>query len=111
MCVMPPKFLHLCIILFAFPCALIAQGNKTDSLIHQVDEAVNNASLYIAKREKHIVRLRNRLDKTHDNREAYHVAFKLYEAYKPFVNDSAIFYLNRCIAMATASNNRQHANV
>ena len=111
MCVMPPKFLHLCIILFAFPCALIAQGNKTDSLIHQVDEAVNNASLYIAKREKHIVRLRNRLDKTHDNREAYHVAFKLYEAYKPFVNDSAIFYLNRCIAMATALNNRQHANL
>ena len=111
MCVMPPKFLHLCIILFAFPCALIAQGNKTDSLIRQVDEAVNNASLYIAKREKHIVRLRNRLDKTHDNREAYHVTFKLYEAYKPFVNDSAIFYLNRCIAMATASNNRQHANL
>ncbi len=111
MCVMPPKFLHLCIILFAFPCALIAQGNKTDSLIHQVDEAVNNASLYIAKREKHIVRLRNRLDKMHDNREAYHVAFKLYEAYKPFVNDSAIFYLNRCIAMATALNNRQHANL
>ena len=111
MCVMPPKFLHLCIILFAFPCALIAQGNKTDSLIRQVDEAVNNASLYIAKREKHIVRLRNRLDKMHDNREAYHVAFKLYEAYKPFVNDSAIFYLNRCIAMATALNNRQHANL
>jgi len=108
---MPPKFLHLCIILFAFPCALIAQGNKTDSLIRQVDEAVNNASLYIAKREKHIVRLRNRLDKMHDNREAYHVAFKLYEAYKPFVNDSAIFYLNRCIAMATALNNRQHANL
>ena len=111
MCVMPPKFLHLCIILFAFPCALIAQGNQTDSLIRQVDEAVNNASLYIAKREKHIARLRNRLDKTHDNREAYYVAFKLYEAYKPFVNDSAIFYLNRCIAMATASNNRQHANL
>ena len=111
MCVMPPKFLHLCIIFFAFPCALIAQGNKTDSLIRQVDEAVNNASLYIAKREKHIVRLRNRLDKMHDNREAYHVAFKLYEAYKPFVNDSAIFYLNRCIAMATALNNRQHANL
>lgn len=110
-CVMPPKFLHLFIILFTIHGSLFAHDNQPDYLISQVDEAVNRSDEYIAQKEKRITLLRTQLRQIRDADGEYQTAFRLYEEYKPFINDSAIFYLNRCIAMATALNNRQHANL
>lgn len=110
-CVMPPKFLHLFIILFTIHGSLFAHDNQPDYLISQVDEAVNRSDEYIAQKEKRITLLRMQLRQIRDADGEYQTAFRLYEEYKPFINDSAIFYLNRCIALATASGNRERVGL
>lgn len=108
---MPAKFLYLWFIFLAIPCSLSARDNQTDSLIRLVDKAVSHSGEYIAQKEKRITLLRSQLRKAHDGQAAYNAAFRLYEEYKPFINDSAIYYLNRCIALATASGNRRRVNL
>ena len=108
---MPPKFLHLFIILFTIHGLLFAHDNQPDYLISQVDEAVNRSDEYIAQKEKRITLLRMQLRQIRDADGEYQTAFRLYEEYKPFINDSAIFYLNRCIALATASGNRERVGL
>ena len=108
---MPAKFLHICFIFLVFPYTLCARDYQTDSLLHLIDEAVNRSGEYIAQKEKRITLLRNDFQKAHDKQTAYHVAFKLYEEYRPFINDSAIYYLNRCIALATALGNQQRVGL
>ena len=108
---MPAKFLHICFIFLVFPYTLCARDYQTDSLLHLIDEAVNRSGEYIAQKEKRITLLRNDFQKAHDKQTAYHVAFQLYEEYRPFINDSAIYYLNRCIALATALGNQQRVGL
>lgn len=110
-CVMPLKFLHLFIILFTIHGSLFAHDNLPDYLISQVDEAVNRSDEYIAQKEKRITLLRMQLRQIRDADGEYQTAFRLYEEYKPFINDSAIFYLNRCITLATASGNRERVGL
>ena len=108
---MPAKFLHICFIFLVFPYTLCARDYQTDSLLHLIDEAVNRSGEYIAQKEKRITLLRNDFQKEHDKQKAYHMAFKLYEEYRPFINDSAIYYLNRCIALATALGDPQRVGL
>ena len=108
---MPAKFLHFCFIFLVFPYSLCARDYQIDSMLHLVDEAISRSGEYIAQKEKRITLLRNDFQKAHDKQTAYHVAFKLYEEYRPFINDSAIYYLNRCITLATALGNQQRVGL
>ena len=71
---MPPKFLHLFIILFTIHGSLFAHDNQPDYLISQVDEAVNRSDEYIAQKEKRITLLCSQLRKVHDGQAAYNAA-------------------------------------
>lgn len=78
-----------------------AQNKQSvDSLLHCIDEAIDNSSLYVGKKEQQIAKLKADLSKAENPYKQYQVSFELYEEYAPFINDSAIYYLNHCIRIA-----------
>lgn len=75
--------------------------HSVDSLLRLIDKAVDKSSEYVGKREQQIGKLRQELAKAKTDGERYRVSFSLYGQYAPFVNDSAIYFLNRCIGIAS----------
>ncbi len=74
--------------------------HSVDSLLHCIDNAVDNSSQYVYHKEQRISSLRYRLKKASGISEQYQISFKLYEEYTPFINDSAIYFLNHCADLA-----------
>ena len=90
---------QLWFMLSTLPCA--AQSKQSvDSLLHCIDEAIDNSAVYVGKKELQISKLKKELREAKTNYEQYLASFKLYEEYTPFINDSAIYYLNHCINIA-----------
>ena len=90
---------QLWFMLSTLPCA--AQSKQSvDSLLHYIDEAIDNSAVYVGKKELQISKLKKDLREAKTNYEQYLASFKLYEEYTPFINDSAIYYLNHCINIA-----------
>lgn len=74
---------------------------SVDSLLRCIDKAVDNFPEYVGKRERRINKLRKELARAKTDSERYRVSFSLSEQYTPFVNDSAIYFLNRCVDIAS----------
>lgn len=74
--------------------------NEIDSLLQELDRAIERTSYYIAQKENRISRLRNALQKTSDLEDIYRINKKLFDEYKKYVGDSALYYIeqNRAIA-------------
>jgi hypothetical protein len=101
--------------LFQLVCFLIpvfgyAKDAKLDSLLNIIDQSMDNSQHYVAIREQHIATLKEQYAAATTDRSRYDIAYNLYEGYKPFVNDSAVFYLNQCIAVASRMNDAQKVN-
>ena len=95
----------LCLALHALACH--AQTRQSvDSLLRCIDKAVDNSSAYVAKRERRIGKLRRDLAKATTDSKRYRVAFALYGQYAPFVNDSAVYFLDRCVTIASRMKGR-----
>ncbi len=90
----------LCLTFHLLGC-LAQTRQSVDSLLRCIDKAVDNSSVYVGKRERRIGRLRRDLARARTDGERYRVSFALYEQYAPFVNDSAIYYLDNCVKAAT----------
>ena len=88
--------LTLCSILTAF--TVIAADSNTD--YREIDEAIMHSNEYVAEYEKRISQARQALDMETEVNGRYECAFQLYELYRPFVSDSAMFFLNQCIQLA-----------
>lgn len=96
----------LLVFLFSVLAANAAVANM-DSLYLCLDEAIDNSQKYIDVREKRIDSLRNLLGTAKDDGERYRLSFKLYREYQSFMSDSALVYINRCIAMAERAGDQE----
>lgn len=96
----------LLVFLFSVLTASAAVANM-DSLYLCLDEAIDNSQKYIDVREKRIDSLRNLLGTANDDGERYRLSFKLYREYQSFMSDSALVYINRCIAMAERAGDQE----
>ena len=88
-----------------FPCAVSSHRSCTapksvDSLLHCIDEAIDNSAQYVSRKEQRIRQLQQQLSQAKNLHAEYQLSYRLYEEYTPFVNDSAIIYLKRCIEIA-----------
>lgn len=92
--------------MFSVLAANAAVANM-DSLYLCLDEAIDNSQKYIDVREKRIDSLRNLLGTAKDDGERYRLSFKLYREYQSFMSDSALVYINRCIAMAERAGDQE----
>lgn len=78
-----------------------AQTPKSvDSLLHCIDEAIDHSAQYVSRKEQRIRQLQQQLSQAKNLHAEYQLSYRLYEEYTPFVNDSAIIYLKRCIEIA-----------
>lgn len=73
---------------------------KVDSILCLIDDAVEHHDVYVGQRRTRIETLRKELAKAQSDEARYEISFSLFEEYKPFVKDSAIIYLDNCIASA-----------
>ena len=73
---------------------------SVDSLLHCIDEAIDHSAQYVSRKEQRIRQLQQQLSQAKNLHAEYQLSYRLYEEYTPFVNDSAIIYLKRCIKIA-----------
>ena len=89
----------LTIILLLLPIVLCAQQVDIESRYKQIDEAIAESPRYVAQREAKITAARNAYEQT-NGQQKYEEGYRLYELYRPFVSDSAIYFLRQCITLA-----------
>ena len=65
-----------------------------------IDDAIAHSADYVAAHEQRIGEARRALELETTPTGKYQRNFRLYELYKPFVSDSAMFFLHQCIALA-----------
>jgi len=71
-----------------------------EAYCQQIDHAIAHSADYVAAHEKKIGEAKRALDFETSPKNKYQINFKLYELYKPFVSDSAMYYLTECIKLA-----------
>ena len=79
--------------------AVSAQGTDLESLCKKIDETIAESPRYVAQREAAITTARHAFELS-KGRQKYDDGYRLYELYRPFVSDSAIYFLRQCIALA-----------
>ena len=91
-------FLLICLLLLTH----IANAAKynLDSLYQCLDEAILQSPRYVAVREGRIAKLASQLNACKNDGARYQMSFALFQEYQAYKNDSAVSYLNRCIALA-----------
>ena len=89
------------LLLLFLPFTLVAQnGIDLNQVYHQLDEAIKHTEQYIQEREQRIMKHRTALEVTKDPAGQYELCYRLYEEFQPYMNDSAIYYIDRCISLA-----------
>ena len=71
-----------------------------DSILQCIDEAISASDQYVQKKKERIAYLKSRAEQAETLSAKYELTYQLYAEYLPFVNDSAIYYLERCSDIA-----------
>ena len=106
---MKAKVTIICILSIMLPYNLWA-GNRLDSLLLVLDKTINIHQTFTEEKENRINGLKAELLKAQIPAEAYQWNLSLFTAYKPYICDSAIHYLNQNIALAEQINDRNKEN-
>ncbi len=86
----------------------LAQHNL-DSIYRCLDDEIARFPQYVEAREQEASNLREQWRKATTDSARYRLAYRLYEQYHAFVNDSVIHYLTECIALAEKLNRPSEA--
>ena len=78
---------------------ICAQQVDIESRYKQIDKAIAEFPRYVAQREAKITAARNAFEQS-SGQQKYEESYRLYELYRPFVSDSAIYFLRQCIDIA-----------
>lgn len=96
--------------LFAvFLSATQAHGYDIDKLCKPIDEAILQSSQYVDAYEQKITKARHDYERETDLKRKYEKGFRLYQLYRPFVADSAMFFLQQCMVLAEQTGRRSEA--
>ena len=90
----------IALLLLFLPFAMGAQVIDLEQVYRQLDEAISNTDKYVQEREQRIQKNRTALEVTKDPAGQYELCRRLYDEYQPYMNDSAIYYIDRCISLA-----------
>ena len=81
-----------------------AQGKDLEAIYQQIDEAIDHFPEYVARHEAQISDASRAYRLAHQSADQYAQAFKLYELYRAYKNDSALIYLDKAESAAAAMN-------
>ena len=86
--------------IFIFLSSILwSQNTDMETRFQEVDKAIAESPRYIAQREAQINTARHTFEQA-TGKQKYEEGFRLYELYRPFVSDSAIYFLRQCISLA-----------
>ena len=71
-----------------------------EALYQQVDNAIQESPLYVSQREEHIKKMRTLFLQEQELEKRFVFAEDLFALFKPFKNDSALYYAQVCITLA-----------
>lgn len=93
-------------------CSILSFANPTlDSLLHVLDEAIGEHKIYSDIRENRIHNLKMKLQSKDLSPDSIYVLnMGLYLEYRPYICDSAIFYLNQNLDIADTLNDLDKQN-
>ena len=77
-----------------------ADDKDLQEYYRQIDEAIDHSPEYVAQHEQKIGDERRALAQEATQEGRFLRNFRLYELYKPFVSDSAMYFLRQCIILA-----------
>ena len=89
---MKKKLLLLLALMFGLTAT--AQKYDVESVYQQIDEAINHSPEYVSEYEAQIEEQRQQYVKAVTPEDKFKLAFRLYELYKAFMNDSALYYVD-----------------
>lgn len=95
-------------LLVAVPFSASAQS-CIDTLLQKIDNAIEHSDEYVKKKTDRIGFLKAQLNHTKSAETQYDLSYQLYEEYHPFMNDSAIYYLNHCAEIARSMGDESSA--
>ncbi len=100
------------IVVFCFLLTLITTTlygrNQIDSLLWKLDKVVANRSVYMQEKEQQIAEIKARQKQAFDNEALYGLYGELFEAYKNYQMDSALFIANARIEVANKIGNPRY---
>ena len=74
--------------------AYAQEQHDLQSLLREIDDAIEQSPQAVASYEQQINENRRQYRQARQPEEKYQLAYKLYEQFKSFMNDSAVYYLN-----------------
>ena len=86
----------------------LAQGRDYKSLLLEIDQAIQQSPEIVGQYERQIEETRQQYLHARQPEEKYEQAFNLYELYKSFMNDSALYYLSEAMHWAQAAGAHGH---
>ena len=89
-----------------FSVTVHSQEKELSRLLEEIDVAITQSPDYVSKREARITEARNAYAAARQPAARYESALLLYELYRPFVSDSAIFFLREGIRLADEMGDR-----
>lgn len=87
-----------------------AQKVDIKELYAQLDQAISNAPHYTQQKDNRIAQLKQKATNIHNQQQLLGTYRQLYEEYKSYQSDSAIFYLQKSIQLAQNTNQAAKAN-
>ena len=96
----------LCVLLLIFGTSSPLSAQMVDKeidlqkLYQQIDDAIDHSPQYVAKRLKNIADARKILLSESSVEKKFAQAEQLFELYKPYKNDSALYFADLCISLA-----------
>ena len=89
--------------------ALPATAYDLSAQYHKLDEALEHSAQYISAHERRLSREKARLRAARAPRQQLDLCYQIYKDYTAFQTDSAIAYLDRCIALSKTLGNTAFA--
>lgn len=91
-----------CLILLLCLLATVPSSadTKMEQLYQQLDDAIAQWPTFVAQRQQRINQLKSKYAHTKDARQQLLLADKLFEEYRSYRSDSALFYMSQCINLA-----------
>lgn len=105
---MKPGYILTLIAALTIEASSQGKNSAEDSLLTILDKELKNRHEYTQLRDSKIAFLKESLKESNDAENIYNIQYKLFQAYQPYVCDSAIYYLERNIELAQKLGNRNY---
>ena len=94
---------------FFFIQSSFGQSVEIEPLLREVDREIDRSGIYVARHEARITDVRRQYASARQTSVKYDYALQLYELYKPFISDSAIYFLCEAIRLSDQLGDRSEA--